>query len=350
MPPGELAGPRLEFLVQPGLDPAESLAVDRLLLDEVAAGRSPGALRVFDLAGEVLSLGRYHLAPDPAAESSTRLVRRLSGGRVVPAGAGFVGVTLVLPHRAALVGDEPSVLRPEQVMNRCVRGILEGLQRAGVAPFYPGRDLVTVAGRMVGLVSFEVEASGATLFEAVLASGRDFSIMAPLLDAVDPTGVVAAAMVRPDEATSLARELGRVPGTAEVAQWIQAGYAARSGVAGTPRASTGSVLPAVDTEAWLRARRPRPELDHRGTTRTELGVFESHFSVRAGRLGEVVLAGDFIASSAAVARLERELVGCPAEPGAVDAVVRRVFADAGSFILGIGPLTTIAETFARGLA
>lgn len=346
MAPGEPPLRRIEVIVQSALAPAQSLAADRYLLDAVTAGPSPGALRVFDLSGDVLSLGRYHLAPDPGPGT---LLRRLTGGRVVPAGTGFVGITLVLPHRAALVADQPAALEPEQVMNRCVRGLLAGLEGAGVAAFYPGRDLITVAGRTLGLVSFEVEASGALLFEVVLAGGRDFSLLPKLLDVVDPRGIVPARLIVPDETTSLVRELGRVPDTAEIARWVAAGYITRFGVAAVPSVLE-SGLPAFDMEAWLAARRANPAWDHRGTTSTQLGVLDAHFGVRDGRLTDVCLSGDFIASSATVARLEQELVGCPADRAAIDAVVQRVLADDAHFILGIGPVTTIADTFARGLA
>jgi hypothetical protein len=235
-------------------------------------------------------------------------------------------------------------------MNRCVRGLLEGLQSLGVAAFYPGRDFITVEGRTLGLVSFEVEASGALLFEAVLASGRDFSILPQVLDAADPRGVVPTRMFGPDETTSLARELGRVPDTAKLAQSIAAGYSARFGIVASPTVLSDSELPAFDADAWLRARGPIPGRERRGTTSTQLGVFEAHFNVRAGRLADVVLAGDFIASSATVGHLEEALAGCPAERGAIDAVVQRVLAEDAHFMLGIGPVATIADTFARGLA
>src|SRR5690242_17925130 len=156
----------LDLIVQPGLSPRESLAVDRQLLDAAPSGR--GALRVYTLAGEALALGRYHVAPEPPAGSGVQLWRRCSGGRAMPWGEGFVGMSLVLPHRSALVADDPLALAPDQIMNRCVRGVLELCESSGVAALYPGRDLLTVERRMLALVSFEVAATGALLFEAVI--------------------------------------------------------------------------------------------------------------------------------------------------------------------------------------
>src|SRR5437867_6171475 len=134
----------LGLLVQPDITPGTSLAWDRQLLGDAP---QMGALRVYAFGGDVLSLGRYHLAPEAG---SVPLHRRHSGGRAMLAGDGFVGMALTLPHRSALVSHEPLALTPEQVMNRCVRGLLEGLKQAGVSAFYPGRDLLTVEGRSIG--------------------------------------------------------------------------------------------------------------------------------------------------------------------------------------------------------
>src|SRR4029453_11497524 len=68
----------LPGLVEPGLTPRQSLARDRFLLDAVAASpeRWPAALRVFDVADEAVSLGRWQLPPDPAGAGAAPLRRR----------------------------------------------------------------------------------------------------------------------------------------------------------------------------------------------------------------------------------------------------------------------------------
>jgi lipoate-protein ligase A len=340
----------LDLIVQRRLAPGGSLAADRALLDEVRAptGARTGALRVYDLAGEVLSLGRFHLAPEDLPASGVQLWRRRSGGRAMPWGEGFVGLSLVLPHRSALVASDPLALRPEQVLNRHVRGILEACELSGVPAFYPGRDVVTVDGRLLGLVSFEVDPTGAFLFEAVVANTRDASVLPALLDRADPGGVVKAGMLTADDTTSLARALGRELGTEEVAERLCRGYERRLGVRFEER-----VLPTdapADDAGWLAARRPRADLDRHGSVATQLGVCEAHFALDGDRIRDLVLAGDFIANSSAIERLERELRGCAAELAAIDAVVERVFAAPESFVLGIGPRRTIAETIVRGLA
>jgi len=347
-PPGsvQLEGPPVvDLIVQPRLSPGASLAADRRLLDAPGGG----ALRVYTLAGDVVALGRYHLAPDAGADSGVRLWRRLSGGRAMPWGDGFVGLSLVLPHRSALVADDPFALAPEQVMNRYVRGVLRACELSGVAAFYPGRDLITVDGRILGMASFEVDARGALLFEAVLANERDASVLPALLDRADPGGIVRTTMLTAADTTSIARLLGHGLDLEELAGRLARGYAERLGVRFAPR-----WLPVVDAACddtdWLASRRQRADLDRHAVVSGQIGVLELHFAREGGRIRDVCLAGDFIASSPTVAALEEGLRGCTAETGAVAAVVHAVLSRPEHFVLGLGRPAEVADALARELA
>jgi lipoate-protein ligase A len=351
----------LDFLVQPRLPPSLSLAHDAYFLHAVTAASSTRkpVLRVYDMPGDVISLGRYHLAPtqsDSALEP--RLYRRHSGGRAVPFGQGFVGVALALPHRAALVSPDPCALAPHQVLNRYVRGILDACKLLGLEAFYPGRDLVTAGGRVLGLISFEVDGLGAMLFEAILANHRDFSILPLLLDAADRAGVIKAEMPNPDQMTCIERELGKALDLEDLAELLRRGYERHfnlSIVTYAPAAPerTGINSMAADRfegDHWLRQRQLPTGPWRYAATRVQLGVFEAYVDFTHGGMREVRLAGDFIANSPAIDQLERDLRSCHPEWHAVDAVVSRVFAEPGNFILGIGKLRTIADTIMRALA
>jgi len=337
--------PVLDLIVEPSTTPAASRFTDAALLARaVACGR--GALRVSRLAGTVLALGRYHLAPVGGGEVT--LHRRLSGGRAWAAGEGFVQVSLTLPHRSALVSDDPLALAPEQLLNRAVRGLLGGLEAAGVSALYPGRDTVTVARRTIGLLGLEIDGQGATLIEACLGIERDQGTLPHLLDAVDPDGAVGAQMVTPDDATSLARELGGHPSFDDLAKWIRQGYESRLGVEFVEADEIGSVAPPDD--GFVRERARRADLDRRGTTPTMLGVLEAHVGMAGdGTIGELMLAGDIIAPSGTIARLEQAVRGCPPERDRLAAVIDEVVRPPHDFILGVGPLDTIAETIVRGV-
>lgn len=351
--------PTLDFIVQPRIAPDASLAADTHFLHVVGrpSRTRAGVLRVYDFAGDVLSLGRYHLAPAADAEGCT-LHRRLSGGRVMPFGDGFVGVTLVLPHRSALFSDNPLTLAPTQVMNRYVRGILEACKLANIPAFYPGRDFVTVDRRILALVSFEVNHDGALLFEAIIAARRDFSVLPELLDAVDRTGVIKADMLTADGTTCLADTLGTPPTTEAVAEMVRRGFEKQFGLSVEPHTLTPLETQAIDATAahefqdgrWLRQRHVRADLDRHGFTRVQLGLFEVSVSLEQDRfIKDVVFAGDFIANSAAIDRLEHDLRLCPTEWRAIDAVASEIFAQPENFILGIGPVRTIAETVTKAL-
>ena len=62
-------------------------------------------------------------------------------------------------------------------------------------------------------------------------------------------------------------------------------------------------------------------------------MLEAHFALDGDRIREIVFAGDFIANSLAIERLERELRGAPAEAGAVEAVTRAIFGRPDNFLL-----------------
>lgn len=326
------------------LAPAAAHAEDAVLLGVAARGRS--LLRVYALGGDVVSLGRYHRRPAGAA--GVALHRRRTGGRVAASGEGFAHVALYLPHRAALVADDPRALAPEQVLNRCVRGLLGGLEVLGVPAAYPGRDLVTARGRPLAVLGLEVAASGATLVDAIVSLGRDQSLLPHLLDRADPEGAIQAAMVLPDQVASVARETGRTPALAELAAAVRGAMLERLGVAcsdeggGQPLAGDAGA-----DDGWLDERRVRPELFRRVRLDTMLGTLEVDLAVAAdGTVAGLQLVGDVLAPSTAVARLEAALCGCQPDVERMHAAIRSALAPP-DFLLGLRSLRALAEAIAR---
>lgn len=348
----------IDFVTQRGVDPARSLAADRHFMHSVRrASRSRNAvLRVYSFGGDAVSIGRFHLAPT-CATSGVGIHRRLSGGRAVPFGDGFVGVSLVLPHRSALYSDDPFFLAPYQVMNRYVRGLLEAFKLAGIPAFYPGRDFITVDRRVLGLVSFETDEAGSLVFEAILANTRDFSLLPELIQEVDPTGVVKIELLPPSAVTSLSRELGNELSFEEVAEMVCRGFAKQFGAVIEPHALSPLEAQAIDavaarefsSAAWLGQRRFREDLDRHATLWIQLGSFEAYYAVEQDRfLKDILFSGDFLANAASVEQLEHDLRLCPIDWRAVDAVANEIYARPENYILGIGRLRTIADMILRG--
>lgn len=351
----------VDFIVQPEIDPSLSLATDRHLMRAVLrrSRTRTAVLRVYGFSGDVMALGRYHRCPSIAAPGDVAVFRRPCGGRVLPFGAGFVGVSLILPHRAALVADNPLALAPYQVLNRYVRGLLEACRLLQLPAYYPGRDLVTVNRRVLAAISFETDDRGALLFEAILANARDFGSLPGLLDRADPEGSVKTEVMNGDSMTSLTRELGRSLGFDEVAERIREGFAKQFNLQ-----IESHTLSALETQAvqalaardfagvrWVQRRQRRPDLDRHISLWAQLGALEAYLSLQQERfIKEVEFTGDFIANSASIDELERELRLCPLEWRAIDTVASRIFSRPENFILGIGKVRTIADMIMRGVA
>src|SRR3989304_4533020 len=115
----------LAYILQQGVAPSVGLATDRYLLGTLGKAHRPrsGVLRIYEFPGEVLAAGRWHLVPSGAADAGEAFVRRLTGGRALALGEGYVGISLLLPHRSALFAEDPLALAPFQVANRYVRGL-----------------------------------------------------------------------------------------------------------------------------------------------------------------------------------------------------------------------------------
>lgn len=344
----------LLWIAEPSTTAAQSVVADRRWLDAWPQpdAATVGVLRVYAFAGDVVALGRYHRAPPSVATAPGAWHRRLSGGRVAPFGDGFVGVSLILPQRGALAGAGAETLRAEQALNRYVRGLLEGCRGVGLPVIYPGRDFVTIGGRPFALISMEESRKGAVLVEMILAVCRSFALLPQLLDRLDPSGVVPMEMVDDDRVTTLSQELHTPLAFDEVATLVRRGFEQQFGVACV--ASTTPVAkysgPHPDDEAWLTTRVPHPELDHHAIARTQLGCFEVYAALgHDHHISDIQLAGDFLANSGVIERLEDALRGCPANPEAIGSVVAATVQAPADFLLGVGPPRAITDLILRAV-
>lgn len=347
----------LGYVLQRDVTPSIGVATDRYLLTTLGRhrGRS-GVLRIYAFPGDVLAAGRWHLAPLDAADLGEAFMRRLVGGRALALGEGYLGISLLLPHRSALVADDPLALAAFQVPNRYVRGLLRALKQLGLPAFYPGRDLVTVNRRPIAAVSFETDDEGRLLFEAIVAVERPLSTVAQLLDRWDTAGIIKADLLALEGGTSLREEIGDAPSVAELGSLVRDSFAEQFGVpvVDEPLSALESqavtALAARESRAWNSARQPRADLPLVGSSAIQTGLLEVHFALEQGRfLKDACVSGDFIADSPAIAELEYRLRLCPAERGAIARVVDSVFADPLHYLLGVGPLRTVADTIVKGL-
>jgi lipoate-protein ligase A len=345
----------IRYLSQENITPALSLATDHFFLQDVQKSKT-GVLRVYSLSGNVLLLGRYHGVAELSDAGQLSVARRLSGGRVIPGGAGFVQFSLILPHRSAFFSDDPYNLAPFQVLNRYARPIVQGLKAGGIDVFYPGRDLFTVRQKPLGWLSFTTEDDGTFLCEGGLAMQRDFSTLPHFLDRADPHGTIPCQFFAPEQVTSLEQLRGRRVSVAQIAALLRHGFVQQTllevtdeDLSSVEQATITSLTAPYSSLAWLQDRSLRPDLACHATTPTQLGVLQVRFSLTPDNtLAEVQLSGDLIANPAAIAALECSLRGCTLEREALWRVVDQTFLQPQHYLLGIGPLETVVETLLKG--
>jgi len=337
-----------------GVTPAAQSRREQALLEGAALGELH--LHVSTLGGTVLGLGAFHQQPRPAPTTTAEATwRRRGGGCAVACGTGFVVLTLGLPHRAALVAGEAAALRPEQVMNRCVRGPLEWLRHGGLDPIYPGLDTITVARRVLARLGFAETEHGPTVFQAILAWDGSFADTPALLDRLDPDGRVPMRLVARSETTSLT-ELGREPGrpvdVASVARGLAAAYAAAFPAAiGAIDEIDPAVTALLETPEGVAGleESPPPELPAAPVVEHGLlGQVVAAARVEAGRVAAFALTGDFLAPEWAVRELCARIEGGAATADAARAAADAVLDGSRGYLLGLAP-DTLRRLLGRAL-
>ncbi len=355
----------LDAIVAPALTPSDLLGLELHFLDSIALRQTAPVLLVYAIPGRLISIGRYHMysarASAPAEHGGIGIMRRLTGGRVVGAGEGWLGIALILPTRTSLLKETTPGLKPEQIMNRYARGLLAALRIAGLDCFYPGRDAITFDRREIAMCSFETNASGAMLFEVILAVNRGMEEVVHDLERVDPDGMLTCRMYGSDNATTVVRELGRDIGFAELADAIVTGYGntlgevSRREFSGAELAHGAHRGAALEKEGWLNAIGRDMNIGTEKAVLTnhqasQLGAVEARVALGGdGRIDRVVLSGDYIANSPSIAEFQGDLRGQPLDLVSVSRAVTKTFAQANgsrNFILGVGNLVALARLVA----
>jgi len=344
----------LDAVYLPEISHQQLLGLQSYFLEAVASDRCAPLLITYCLAGQLVSLGRYHLYAGPQSRAGIAVYRRLTGGRITGGGQGWLGSALILPSRDSLLPQGASALKPEQVINRYVRGVLAGLRALGGDGFYPGRDAVTVNRREIATCSFEIDSSGALLFETIVAATRGLEALVQDLEILDPDGTLTCPMYTSDTATNLARELGRDVAADDLARAFEAGYETlldgfkRRELTDDERSQAQYRGARLEASGWLTARKRHPSLTLVGRERIQLGFAEAHLALNdEGKIERIMMAGDFIANSGGLAEFERALVGKRLDLMGVSAAAAKIYADGTNYILGLGDLTNLSRVIMK---
>ena len=343
----------LDAIYIPEISYPELLGLQSYFLEAVRTGRCAPVLITYRLAGRLVALGRYHLYAGPESNREVGIYRRLTGGRIVGAGQGWLGCALILPSRDSLL-PQGLPLKPEQVLNRHLRGTLAGLRKLGVDCFYPGRDAITIDRREFAISSFETDSSGAFLLETFLAIDRGLQHLVDDLELLDPDGALTAPMYGADRVTTLARELGRQIAAEDIVKAIEAGHESlleqvrRRELTDQEGAETKSRGADLAARGWLTSRKRDPTLTLAGRERIQLGFAEAYLALDVtNEIDRIVIAGDLIANSAGLEQFERELRGKPLDLVSVSAAVAKTYADGANYVLGIGDLTNLTRVIMK---
>ena len=342
--------PALEVIVRPAISPWDLLGLELHLLEAVAARRCAPVLVLYATPGCAVSIGRYHLYGGTPVHDNIVAMRRLTGGRAVGAGDGWLGLALVLPAWGALLPKRDANLKPEQVLNRYARGLLAGLRVLGLECFYPGRDAITIERREVAMCTFESDHSGALLFEASIAVNRGMEDLSRELDRLDPAGTVPSVVHSGDTSSTLKRELRREIGLAEVADAMVRGYrealgdVRERGLADDEIRRAAESGKALQSIHWLRRVADGSEYNRSNRMTAQLGQIEAWLGVSAdNRIERLMLSGDLIGNSPGIALFEATLEGQSHDLLTVSNSVARVFSADGNFILGLGELSNLVR-------
>ena len=343
----------LDVIFAPALALDDLLGLELHFLDTVARRETAPVLLIYASAGRAVSIGRYHLYGGPAERDGINVTRRLTGGRVVGAGQGWLGIALVLPTRTALLKEDVARIKPDQIMNRYVRGILTGMRAIGIDSFYPGRDAITFDHREIAMCTFETNASGAMLFEASIAHNRGMEELVHDLERIDPDGALPCRMYDAANATKVVRELDRDISFEELAGAIAKGYASSLGetrrreLAAIETAQAQHRGRALVSSNWLQGRAAEPSMKLKNRIASQLGTIEARVALNAdGTIDAGRMSGDFIANSPAIDELESELRGKLLDLASIGHAVTKVFGHNDNFFLGAGELSNLVRLIA----
>jgi lipoate-protein ligase A len=342
----------LDLILAPAIAPDDLLGLQLHFLDAIATRETPPVLLIYASAGRTVSIGRYHLYRGPVERDGINVMRRLTGGRVVGAGQGWLGLALILPTCTALLKEDVARLKPDQIMNRYARGLLSAMRTLGIDCFYPGRDAITFQQREIAMCTFETNAAGAMLFEAAVAHNRGMEELVHDLERIDPDGALSCRMYDAASATKVVRELARDISFDELADAIASGY--RNTLGDTRRRELTAVETAqaqhrgraLAASNWL-AGPNAASLKLKNRIASQLGAIEAAVALNPDRTIECVrLSGDFIANSPAIAALENELRGHTLDLPSISQAVTKTFGHNDNYFLGAGELVNLVRLIA----
>ena len=324
------------------------MALDEVILTAHSQGQAPNTLRFLQFEPHCTLVG-YHQAieqeirVDYCRQHGIDINRRLTGGGGLYWDGGALGWEVYAPQ------GHPAVARDVEAMYaQLCNAAVGGLARLGVqAAFRPKND-IEVDGRKISGTG-GTSLGGSFMFQGSLLVDFDVDTMLRALRI--PTEKLKDKELDSvkERVTCLRWVLGRVPPLGEVKAALAASFAQALGVGFDPAGLTAAEesllaerLPFFQSDEWIYG--SRRMLNHsrelRALYKSSGGLIRVALVVdeKGRRLHSVLITGDFFAyPRRAIFDLEAALKHAPAEPAAIERIVRAFFATHEVQIPGITP-------------
>lgn len=306
---------------------ARSAALGERLSDE-----HPALFYAAPLTGSALALGSYQREAFVSrgvvrGTGPLDVVRRQTGGGAVYAGEGVFYFAAALLNASVLM-DCP----PGRILNRNVRGLLQGFRLLGVPAHYFGRDFVSVATRPGAFIAWDEREDGRVLFEAFISHTHSY-VPEPSLVGYPP---LSTDPFRGHMPITLSEARATPVDARELFASVVKGYAAAyrldaaaldASVIAECMATTTSSETHVRNDDGLHWSPPYEE---------SIGFVYAGVRLNGSRkIAEVRLGGDYFQSRLGQHAVEQQLVGCTLDGTEIGRVINDVYANARHVIEGI---------------
>jgi lipoate---protein ligase len=335
---------------------AENMALDKIILDEVAECHSPPTLRFLQFKPSAALVG-YHQDVDLEIRHTycqthrIDINRRLTGGGSILFQESAIGWEVF-----GSLGQEPFIGSYEAILNKICNVAASGISRLGVSANFRPRNDIEVNGRKISGTG-GVTVSGGFMFQGTLLVQNEVELFLKALR-------VPVEKLKKREIESLMERIcflsdlvRPLPPSTEIKKTISGAFAEELAMGLIPGGLTDrelnrlqEELPYFKSPKWVRSRsRPASEGEPiRSIFQTRAGTLRVHLWVAPGgkRVRQALIVGDFFTTPGRLVHdLEACLVGAPIERTALKKVVLDFFSRYDGSVLGIRP-DQVAEAVA----
>lgn len=328
------------------LSTAEGLAIDDALPQSVARHGSPPILHLYTFVPSAI-VGKYQdiraaLKLDRCKARGIEVNRRSTGGGTVIMGPQVVALGL------GIQVDHPG-------LKKGIGGIFDSLSRVfiralgdlGIQAYFQPKNDLEVRGRKIAGLSAACETGKSLLFHTSLLVDFDLGLMTDIMNTplvkIKDKGYSCFSQ----RMTTVRAELGRDITVEEVMDLVQKGFEEEFSTQFRPDEPDpwergvveGFVKERYLTEKWIFSHRhPRSRMGV-GQLKTKAGLLEVYLSLAGASIENVVITGDFFASSDDLHRVENALKWTSARKASIERNLASVWREDMIFNLDIPTLT-----------